>query len=122
MACQTVPSGFPPPDNEVRDFLTTVENSSKDPYEASISRACHFLKALFRTTTATIDSFEEAGCTSIKGRVSTTANCVQKFWAFMSEGQSFRSSGPQRSKFYQAVVKMATEVCRAFSTSFINSF
>jgi len=114
MVCQTIPLGFPPPDNDVRDFLMVVERSSKDPYEASSSRARCFIKALFRTTIATINAFEEAGHTPIEGSASTTANCIQKFRAFMSEGQTIHSSGPQRSEFYREVVKMAKEVCRDF--------
>ena len=32
--------------------------------------------------------------TPIKGSASMTANCIQKFWAFMSEGQTIHSLGP----------------------------
>lgn len=111
MTCQTVLLGFPPPDNEVRNFLTTVESSSKDPYEASISRARRFLEALFSHATQTIGAFTSE---SVQDRAVQKQVVVEKFRDYMSDGQGFYSPGPKRSAFYSTVIKDAKKVRRIF--------
>ena len=61
-----------------------------------------------------LDGRYAARISPIEGSASMTANCIQKLWAFMSEGQTIHFLGPQRSEFYQEVVKIAKEVCCNF--------
>lgn len=98
--------GFPPADNQVRDFLTSTRcYGDKDINESSNIRARCFLKALFRTTTMTIAELDDQFTPTKESR-------VRKFREFMSEGQCMSSSGPKRINFYQAVVSAASEVRR----------
>jgi hypothetical protein len=95
MACQTHLLGFPPADHNVRKFLSSVESNP----EISFSRACHFLKALFCTTTMTI-----------KDLGTSRANRIEQFRAHMSKGQSMDKTGTERRDFYEKVILMAMEV------------
>lgn len=84
---QTITLGFPPSNNKVHDFLTMVESSSKDPFEASMSWACHFLKALFYTTMNTINGLESRGCISTGDSTHQRETTIKLFRSFMLDGQ-----------------------------------
>ncbi|KAH9172798.1 hypothetical protein EDB89DRAFT_1850878 [Lactarius sanguifluus] len=94
--------GFPPADDAVRDFLTCVSKKNKTMHVLSLSRANHFLHALFLTAAGVVSNFH----------VSSRAERIQYFRVFMSEGQSMSSSGPKQSQFYMDVIAEATKVRR----------
>ena len=104
MACQTRLLGFPPAEDDVHEFLSSVESNP----EISFSRARHILKALFCTTT-----------TTIKDLGASRANRIEQFRAHMSKGQSIDKTGEERRKFYKDVILMATAVCRTSLMSLI---
>jgi hypothetical protein len=96
MAHQSSMIGYPPPDVNVRDFLT--KRVYAVPEIAALLR--HFLVALFDKTAETL------------GTMGTdTSERIKKFRDHMSRGQKMESVGGDRFNFYQDVVKKAEEVC-----------
>jgi hypothetical protein len=95
-------SGFPPADDDVRNFLT-ADGSQVDAYD----RVCAFLEALFEHTAATIR--EEFGNVD-------DAELPSRFRTRMTEGQTFQNPNSFRKTFYGEVIKnakksMAAQVC-----------
>ena len=97
---QTGPLGYPPANHAVRKFLANIDNDV-DMDLLSYIRVQHFLNALFRVTLDTVASFG----------ASSRVEQVQRFYEFMSDGQTMNSSGLKRSQFYEDVVSMAKSVC-----------
>jgi hypothetical protein len=96
MAHQSSMIGYPPPDNNVREFLTKMVYAVPDI--AALLR--HFLVALFDKTAETL------------GTMGTdTSERIKTFRDHMSRGQKMVSVGDDRFNFYQDVVKKAEEVC-----------
>ncbi|KAH8991465.1 hypothetical protein EDB86DRAFT_1606671 [Lactarius hatsudake] len=89
--------GFPPPDSDVRNFLTSG-NQPQPPHQMAASRVRHFLLALFKNT-ASILAEENMG--------NTKADRISNFRAFMSRDQSMNSPGQERKQFYETVVNHA---------------
>ncbi|KAH8991830.1 hypothetical protein EDB83DRAFT_2534946 [Lactarius deliciosus] len=97
--------GFPPADDEVREFLTNnQEYQGRNISESSYMRAHYFLKALFCVTVETIAKLDAPS----EGGAKRTYH-IDKFRIFMSYGQSMGSSGIQRVNFYHEVVDKAKE-------------
>ncbi|KAH9173206.1 hypothetical protein EDB89DRAFT_2068954 [Lactarius sanguifluus] len=89
--------GFPPPDSNVRNFLTS-DSQPQAPHQTAASHVRHFLLALFKNT-ASILAEESMG--------STKADRISNFRAFMSRDQSMNSPGQERKQFYETVVDHA---------------
>src|SRR5258707_11856043 len=86
-------SGFPPADDEVRNFLT-ADGSQVDAY----GRVCAFLEALFEHTAATIrEEFGDAD----------DAELPSQFRTGMTEGQTFQKPNSFRKAFYREVIQNA---------------
>ena len=111
---QTHLLGFPPPDDEVRNFLTSNQcYDDKEIKDSSYIQACRFLRALFETTVKTLEDMDvpgEADRTPSEGSTSDRANLIIAFRNFMSEGQIMDSTGPKRRKYYHTVVSAASQV------------
>jgi hypothetical protein len=88
-------SGFPPADDEVRNFLT-ADGSQVDAYD----RVCAFLEVLFEHTAATIR--EEFGDTD-------DAELPSRFRTRMTEGQTFQKPNSFRKAFYHEVIQSANK-------------
>ncbi len=88
-------SGFPPADDDVRNFLTAV-GSQVDAYD----RVCAFLDALFEHTAATIR--EEFGDVD-------DAELPSRFRTRMTEGQTFQNPNPFQKAFYREVIQNANK-------------
>ncbi|KAH9063738.1 hypothetical protein EDB83DRAFT_801916 [Lactarius deliciosus] len=100
--------GFPPADDEVREFLTSNQvYQGKSKSESSYMRMQYFLKALFCVTAETITKLDVDYIPS-EGSAKRTYH-IDKFRIFMSYGQSMGSSGIQRVNFYHEVVDKAKE-------------
>ena len=119
---QTHLLGFPPPDDEVRDFLTSNQCYDEEEIkDSSYIRARRFLKALFETTVTTLADLgvpDEVDRTPSEGGASDRANVMTAFRIFMSEGQIMGSSGPKRRKYYHNVVSAASQVDPIFLSVF----
>ncbi|KAH9051513.1 hypothetical protein EDB87DRAFT_1541276, partial [Lactarius vividus] len=109
--------GYPPADEEVREFLTSNrEYQDKNRSESSYMRACCFLKALFYVTVETTTKID-AHYTPSEGGTKRMYQ-IKRFRQIMSEGQSMDSSRPKRVEFYHDVVSKASgEVRRKKSKS-----
>jgi hypothetical protein len=96
MAHQTPMIGYPPPDNNVRDFLT------KRVYEQCeiVPLIRSFLVELFIKTTEILKTMMGT----------STEERINNFRDHMSRGQKMGSVGNDRLNFYQDVVKSADEV------------
>ncbi len=105
MACQTHLLGFPPPDNQVRDFLS-------GPADTAFDRACNFLLTLFGKCKEAVAKFD---CRD-------KAERVQEFRRFMSEGQSMRYVGGNRQMFFNDVVEQAQYLTKAVCCSLLIIF
>jgi hypothetical protein len=84
-------SGFPPADDDVRNFLT-ADGSQVDAYD----RVCAFLEALFEHTATTIrEEFEDVDDAELPSRFRTR----------MTEGQTFQNHNSFRKAFYREVIQ-----------------
>ncbi|KAI9445343.1 hypothetical protein H4582DRAFT_910849 [Lactarius indigo] len=98
--------GFPPADDEVRDFLTSSRvYKNNNMGESSYMRACYFLEALFCIAAETITKID-AHYTPSEGNTKRTYR-IKRFREIMSEGQIMGSSGLRRVEFYHDVVNRA---------------
>lgn len=98
--------GFPLPDDDVREFLTSpLCYANQKIHESSYIRARRFLRALFGVTTTTLADLEPI---LDDGGGVTRKNIITKFREFMSEGQLMNSSGEKQRNFYQAIVDEAS--------------
>ena len=88
-------SGFPPADNDVRNFLT-ADGNQVDAYD----RVCAFLEALFERTAATIR--EDFGDVD-------DAELASRFRTRMTEGQTFQNPNSFRKTFYREVIQNANK-------------
>jgi len=108
MAFQTCLLGFPPADDQVREFLTHYQlRINKNAAETANIRARRFLKALFLKTAACIanlDVSSRANRTRRRNHTSRKVDIIEKFREFMSEGQSMGTSGHKRREFYESVI------------------
>ncbi|KAH8992520.1 hypothetical protein EDB92DRAFT_1858291 [Lactarius akahatsu] len=78
-------SGFPPPDDAIRDLLTQVDENGM----------LHFLIVLFEKTTRVITN-------ELKG-ATTRSTRITKFREFMTEGQTMAGVGEKRQTFYNEI-------------------
>ncbi|KAH9014063.1 hypothetical protein EDB84DRAFT_1277877 [Lactarius hengduanensis] len=101
--------GFPPPDNQVRDFLLG-SGEDENRADSAYSRMTHFLCALFTKVQETIGNLNGG----------YKAERIGRFRVFMSEGQSMRLAGGDRQTFYSEVVrrnpKSARDLINALSS------
>jgi hypothetical protein len=89
--------GYPPPDNNVRNFLTRGI-TTREEVEPLLRQ---FLIELFRKTAETLKSMD----------TTDPGTLISKFRDHMSKGQRMESVGDARLEFYQDVVDKAEEVC-----------
>jgi hypothetical protein len=98
--------GYPPSDDSVRDLLTKSK-SAKGAYVRSL----YFLLVLFERTTRVItEDLKDAHDRS---------TCITKFREFMADGQTRRSVGEKRKKFYQEIADEVENVSYIYSLNFI---
>lgn len=107
MTHQTCLIGYPPADDNVRNFLTTNETSRKEA-ESLVRR---FLVALFKKTTKFLK--EEASQPGL-----TKLDRIQTFRDFMTKDQLFERAGAKRVEFYNSVIARAREVRRKYFIPF----
>jgi hypothetical protein len=84
--------GYPPPDDEVRDYLTADLSQAE-----SYNRMCAFLEALFQHTGEIIQKFDD----------SELENLPATFRRKMTEGQMYTLVNNFRMNFYAAVIQKA---------------
>lgn len=94
-------SGFPPPDIQVRNWLT----QAPDQYTAFLHAAA-YVTALLQNITNFTQSQE----------TSNHAEIIQSFYDLMSRGQTAMGQGEDRIAFFDSVVKRAEEV--SFTSQF----
>ena len=92
--CTRIFPGYPPADQEVRDFLTT-EHTEDELYRW----ACCFINALFQHIDHTLNSVFDLGW-----RIEKVA---RKFGILMMAGQTMKQHNEFRRQFYQQVVRIA---------------
>lgn len=92
-------SGFPPADDDVRNFLT-ADGSQVDAYD----HVCAFLEALFEHTATTIR--EEFGDVD-------DAELPSRFRTRMTKGQTFQNPNSFRKAFYREVIQNANKIFMA---------
>lgn len=90
-------SGYPPPDNEVRDFLTGGV-TRVDSYD----RSCAFLQALFETTKEKLSQLDS--------QPQTVAEAAAQFRRLMTHGQRMAGHNVYRRSYYTQVVSRAHEL------------
>jgi hypothetical protein len=95
-ACLICLIGYPPPDDDVRNFF--VRGSPIQAYQVR-----SFLSALFETTAETLRRLGDDQ--------STYYTQVARFREFMSKGQHMKSVGSNRRNFYQDVISRVLAVC-----------
>ncbi|KAH8990142.1 hypothetical protein EDB86DRAFT_3104146 [Lactarius hatsudake] len=78
-------SGFPPPDDAIRDLLTQIDENGM----------LHFLIVLFEKTTRVITD-------ELKG-ASSRSERITKFREFMAQGQTMTGVGEKRRTFYDEI-------------------
>ncbi|KAH9082104.1 hypothetical protein EDB83DRAFT_613711 [Lactarius deliciosus] len=86
-------SGFPPPDDVVRDLLTQRDPVGKNK---TFGRSLYFLVALFQRAASVITN-------DLKG-ASSRSERITQFREFMTTGQSMGSVGTKRLNFYKGIV------------------
>jgi len=85
--------GFPPPDRDVRDFLTRQMDEAQ-----TRSRMVHFLIVLFRKTADVLK--KELKVPAANRR----SECTTRFREYMTSGQNARATGERRCTFYKGIV------------------
>jgi hypothetical protein len=99
--------GFPPPDNDVRNWLL----QSKTKIEA-LTRAGAFLCALFVVLLRYLKRINVELATI--GLSADSGSLAAKFRLFMTTGQTFSYQGQPRRQFYDDVLRLADEVSSKF--------
>ncbi|KDQ58385.1 hypothetical protein JAAARDRAFT_154830 [Jaapia argillacea MUCL 33604] len=105
-------AGYPPPDEEVREYLTA--NSSADELYA---RHSAFLTALFIHTTATLEQEEYKDAIEAQD----TTRIASLFRAHMAEGMSTKSHGDFRKAIYHTVITEAEKKFDQIMVSFAST-
>jgi hypothetical protein len=100
--CTHLSLGYPPPDIAPRNWFTQVST----PEDAK-KRAIAFLMALFENTKNIISGIDGSIASSSK-EVPVTISA--KFRTFMSDNQTYTSTGNLRQVFYEKVVDIAKRV------------
>ncbi|KAI0298434.1 hypothetical protein B0F90DRAFT_702078 [Multifurca ochricompacta] len=98
--------GYPPPDNELRQFLAGPQ---QDTALLAYNRASHFLLALFKVTQDTIVNELDPRSNNAPDRNYR----IRAFRDLMSSGQNLKSVGGDRQSFYNKVVARASSEMRA---------
>jgi hypothetical protein len=103
----TVALGFPPPDDDVRDWLL----KGKTKMEA-FTRAGAFLCALFVTLLRYLQQLDaEIADISTLAIDERPKSLEAKLRLLMTAGQTFSRQGQPRRQFYEEVLDLADEVC-----------
>lgn len=104
----TLAPGFPPSDNDVRDWFL----SAKSKIEA-FTRAGAFLYALFVILLNYLRQIDAkiANIPRPSDDNEIAESLAAKFRLLMTAGQSFSSCGEHRKRFYQEVMLLADQVC-----------
>ncbi|KAH9178638.1 hypothetical protein EDB89DRAFT_1927631 [Lactarius sanguifluus] len=89
-------SGFPPPDDAIRDLLTQIDENGM----------LHFLIVLFEKTTRVITD-------ELKG-ASSRSERITKFREFMTDDQTMTSVGGKRRTFYNEIAEAVVVVSRVY--------
>ena len=94
--CTRIFPGYPPADQEARDFLTT-ERTEDESYHW----ACCFINALFQHINHTLNGMFDLGWEIEK--------VAREFRILMTAGQTMKQHNKLRRQFYQQVVRIADE-------------
>ncbi|KAI0267789.1 hypothetical protein BC834DRAFT_58548 [Gloeopeniophorella convolvens] len=91
--------GFPPPDANVRDYLTCIDEDNPEYSKVSGVRMYAFLGALLSHATTVVESFGD------RDRMERIA----LFREYMAKGHSMKNVGGRRKLFYDEVLKEAAK-------------